>query len=163
MGAAFVYELAPPSPFQPLGFGDGRVRPCPCGNETPIGADEGCANSTGAGGRLRASGSASLAADDMVVTADQIPAGRSTQLFIGRNRLIGLPFGDGLRIATVPFIRVPLQQSSGSGSVTWTGLHATNFWGPGDVRYFQAFYRDPGGPCDSGFNVTNAVQVIFAE
>ena len=160
-GVAYVFDPPPPSAFQPFGFGDGSTVPCPCGNDSAPGAGEGCANSTGVGARLRISGSASMAADAMLVTADQIPAGKSTQLFIGRNRLIGLPFGDGLRIATVPFIRIPVRQASATGEIDWTGLHATGFWEPGDVRYFQAFYRDPQGPCGSGFNVTNPVQVVF--
>ena len=161
-GTADVFELPSPSPFQPFGFGDGSFRPCPCNNDSEPGSGEGCANSTGVGARLVGTGSASLAADDMVIQASQLPPGKWTQLIIGQNRLQGLAFGDGLRIAKVPFIRIPLQLSSLQGEATWTGLHGTGFWGAGDVRFFQAFYRDPDGPCGSGFNLTGALQVVFA-
>ena len=160
--AVLAFPLDPPGPIQPFGFGDGTLRPCPCDNDSEPDTGEGCRNSTGSGARLTGSGSASLGANDLVLLASQLPPGKPTQLFIGRNRLLGLPFGDGLRLVTVPFIRIPIRMASPVGEVTWSGLHATGFWGAGDTRYFQAFYRDPSGPCGSGFNLTSALQITFA-
>jgi len=31
----------------------------------------------------------------------------------------------------------------------------------GGVRYYQVVYRNNGGPCGTGFNVTNGVSVIW--
>ena len=33
--------------------------------------------------------------------------------------------------------------------------------GPGQTWYFQGWYRDPAGPCGSGFNLTNGIEVTF--
>ena len=32
---------------------------------------------------------------------------------------------------------------------------------PGETRHFQCWYRDPGGLCGSGFNVSAAYTVTF--
>ena len=32
---------------------------------------------------------------------------------------------------------------------------------PVTTRHFQCWYRDPGGPCGSNFNTTNAFSVTF--
>ena len=31
----------------------------------------------------------------------------------------------------------------------------------GGVRMYQAWYRNPGGPCGSGNNLTNGIQVTW--
>jgi hypothetical protein len=32
---------------------------------------------------------------------------------------------------------------------------------PGDTWRFQAWYRDPAGPCGTGFNLSNGLEVTF--
>ena len=32
---------------------------------------------------------------------------------------------------------------------------------PGDTWHFQRWYRDPAGPCGSGFNLTNGLALTF--
>jgi hypothetical protein len=32
---------------------------------------------------------------------------------------------------------------------------------PGQTRYFQGWYRNPGGPCGTGFNLTNGLGITF--
>jgi len=46
---------------------------------------------------------------------------------------------------------------------SWSGdLAAQLGVAPGDQRFLQVWYRDPlGGPCASGFNLTQAVAVTF--
>ena len=34
-------------------------------------------------------------------------------------------------------------------------------WDEDDHFAFQGWYRDPSGPCDTGFNLTNALDVVF--
>ena len=60
--------------------------------------------------------------------------------------------------------------STGSaGALIWEGgivaqsqtLATAGHIDPGETWYFQTWYRDPTGPCGSGFNVSNGLQVDF--
>jgi hypothetical protein len=150
---------------EPYCFGDGSALPCPCANEG-LGV-EGCANSSGSGGALLAQGSASAASDDLVFDATQLVAGQPALLFAGQAALAGgdgVPFGDGLQCAGGGVVRLGATIPNASGTAAWgPGLGATGGWSAGDVRYFQVWYRDPSppGPCGSGFNLTNGVEVSF--
>ena len=87
-------------------------------------------------------------------------------LFVGLEALDsgnGSPFGDGLRCVGVSVIRLGTMTPDGAGVVGWgPGLGGLGGWSAGDTRFFQAWYRDPlGGPCATGFNLSNGVEVIF--
>jgi len=134
---------------------------CPCSNDS---ATAGCINSTGAGARLDGSGSASLAADDLLITLSQSPPGQPALLFFGDlavNGGSGLPFGDGLRCVGGSVVRVSVKTANTSGVATWgPGLGASEGWSAGDLLSLQTWYRDPaGGPCSSGFNLSHAVEL----
>ena len=80
--------------------GDGSSTACPCGNTG--GAGEGCANGTGSGARLSASGTASVSAADLVLSAENLIPSQPGLYFQGNNAVNsgnGNPFGDGLRCA----------------------------------------------------------------
>ncbi|MCH2107450.1 MAG: DNRLRE domain-containing protein, partial [Planctomycetes bacterium] len=82
----------------PYCFGDGTSTPCPCGNAGSAG--HGCANSSGSGGILEGSGSASVSADDLVLEGAQLIPSQPGLYFQGNNAVNsgnGNPFGDGLR------------------------------------------------------------------
>ena len=78
----------------------------------------------------------------------------------------GMAFGDGLRCAGGSISRIGLRTANASGEIHWgpsfgNPLVSTRTGAvPGDGRTYQLWYRDPsGGPCSSGFNLTNAVRV----
>lgn len=158
------YVLAIVQPFTPYCFGDGSGAVCPCGNQG--GPGEGCANSTGAGATLAAAGSASVTADDLVLAAAGLLPNQPALLFAGQNTTgggLGVPFGDGLRCAGGGVRRLGVRVPDATGGAGWgPGLGAQGGWTAGDVRRFQAWYRDPqGSPCGTGFNLSSAVEVTL--
>ena len=148
----------------------GKEETAPCGN-----TDEaaGCANSTGAGALLAATGSASVAADDLVLSATNVPAAAPGIVYMG-GAPAQLPLADGVRCVDwggVGMFRFPAQFAGESGELTvGPGLAAAaqELFGPpgsiaaGQTWYFQSWYRDPSGPCGLGNNHSNAISVTFA-
>ena len=140
----------------------GATAACPCGNAG--GAGEGCRNSTGAGALLSASGSVSLSANDLALAATSLPLSQSGILYMGPNQ-IQAPFGDGLRCVgggALGIVRFPVTNSGptgtiplGPGFLTGTPISSGSTWN------FQAWYRDPQGPCGNAFNLSNALSVTF--
>src|SRR5690606_11794704 len=57
----------------PFCFGDGTGTACPCANTSGFGANEGCLNSLGMGGKLTATGTASLSNDSLVLNGTRMP------------------------------------------------------------------------------------------
>ena len=77
-------------------------------------------------------------------------------------------FGDGLRLLQGTIRRLPVQAANGQGRiVVGPGIVADSQGAgpgailPGSTWYFQGWFRDPGGPCGSGFNLTPALEVSF--
>jgi hypothetical protein len=139
----------------------------PCGNADP---NAGCANSTGSGARMSASGTTSVAADDLVLRTTSLPLGSFGLAFMGPGVLAPTPFGDGLLCIAGPYYRYPIKNS---------GLSGTVVQGPGIVAYanshfplaghisagstwsFQHWYRDSAGPCGNFTSVSSAMRVRF--
>lgn len=145
-------------------FGDGTGNACPCGNLGAAG--EGCANSTGAGANLTGSGCNTVSNDSLVMNASGIPGGKSALLFGAVNRIAGgsgALFGDGLRCTGGALQRLGWTTANASGEASWgPGLIASAGYVAGDRRQFQAWYRDPSGPCGSLHNLSNGVEMTFA-
>ncbi len=144
--------------------GDGSATACPCGNAG--GPGEGCANSSGAGAVLSASGSPSVAADDLGFTGSKFVAGQPGLLFSANNAInggAGVLFGDGLRCAGGFIQRLGVVAADGNGDMSWgSGFAAAGGWTSGDTRRFQGWYRDPSAsPCGSGFNLSQGIEVTF--
>ncbi len=166
-----THTVPSPGPGWAYCFGDGNGAACPCGNAGSSSA--GCANSTGAGGTLTASGDPSLSNDTLVLEADGLVAGLPCLFFSGANRVnkgAGVPFGDGLRCAGFEAVRIEVTNSDGSG-VASTGVEvSTNGQAYGHVLavgeevFYQCWYRDDvsSSPCSNSFNTTNGYSVIWS-
>lgn len=155
-----LYTFERVLPATPLCFGE----ICPCGN--PGGAREGCANSTGLGARLLDAGTASVTDDDLSFMGVGLVPGQPALLFCGDATAgggSGVSFGDGLRCADGAVRRLVTKTPDVVGRAKFgPRLADPGGWSAGDLRYFQAYYRDPvGGPCGAGFNTTHAMSVSF--
>ena len=150
-------------------FGTG----CPCGNDDP---ERGCGNSgvdssatTGAG-LVVLDGCGSVVTDDLVLHVSGMQPTQSALVYMG-STAIRVPFGDGQRCAgagATGVFRFGVRTSDAFGEVTETGIVTRSQSFPaagrivgGSTWYFQAWYRDVGGPCGAQFNLTNAVAVTF--
>ncbi len=164
-GSAWLLELEAPGPGTASCFGDG---PCPCGNSGA--APGGCGTSTGPLA-LVASGTASIGSDDLVLSVDGAPLQQFGLIFLGPALQGPVVLGDGLRCVGAPLLRLPVGSTGASGSLSQgpglVSLAGTIFPPPnplalGSTWHFQAWFRDPGGPCGSGSAVSSALSIQFA-
>ncbi len=163
-GSAYVFQFARDA----VQYGSCPTQG-PCGNHDDFG---GCRTSSGNGGELAAAGSASVAEDDLQLEARWLPANKLGILFMG-GLATSAPFADG-QICVAPgsagIWRFNPAQSSGAQGALKLGpgvvglsnsLPAGGHISPGQIWHFQAWFRDPAGPCGQGSNMTNAVRVVF--
>ena len=151
------------------GDGAGSV-PCPCANHSPTAAQAGCLNSSGSGAALRGLGTTSVAADDLVLALSHLPSPSKGLFFMGSGAGAPKPLGDGLLCITPPLYRFPLQGSGPAGSfrfgpglAAWSQAHlpAGAWISAGSTWRFQAWFRDPSGPCGTGHSLANGLEVTF--
>jgi hypothetical protein len=169
---AFLTEADTISTFTGTVFcnGDG-VAPhtaCPCGNNSPTVDDVGCLSSLGVGGKLRAMGSPSIAADSVVLQGSQMP--NSTVLYFQgvnqQNGGNGTVFGDGLRCAGGSIMRLGSIVNVGGASTYPSGAQASVSVKGGIVspvtRTYQGWYRNAAAFClPSTFNLTNGIEIVW--
>jgi hypothetical protein len=143
--------------------GDGSGTSCPCANWG--GQGTGCANSTGFGGVLSSGGAPSVLSSTLSLQASQLAPGGLGIFFQGKNTInsgMGRMFGDGLRCAGGAAVRLQVVMADASGdSSTNVNIGAVSGAVAGDTRRYQFWYLDALSPCGSGFNLTNAVEVVW--
>jgi hypothetical protein len=125
----------------------------------------GAPNSVGTGASIAIYGSAVVADNDVLLTANGMPPS-VPGLFILAPQQAQLPFGDGFLCVGGSIARVlPMALSTPQGTVQQApDLQSPAFAGlilPGTTHHFQRWYRDPPGPGGSTFNLSDARQVVF--
>ena len=160
-GSAYVFDVTEPGDR----VGNGNAG-CPCSNDNDgTNGVAGCANGVSSGGAyLYGSGSASVAANDLVLTVCDQEAG-STMLWFQASSVAATPplLGDGLRIAVgPPLVRLGALTLGGTpgapGCADTGGMSLVDQGGivPGQSVCYQTWYRNPtGSPCGNLFNTSN--------
>ena len=164
---ACVFEgvCDPPPPtggITAMCFGDGTSIVCPCLNWG--GTARGCENSQGHGAILSAFGSHIFVNDDLSLIVGAARPSTSCAYLQGASATT-VPFRDGILCVGNPTERLGFGFLDASGSAVSQMSIVTegNVAGPGVTRWYQVWYRDPGGisPCGSGSNLTHALEVVW--
>lgn len=137
----------------------------PCSNRD-YGA--GCVNSgQNRGGRMLASGTTSVAADDLQLVIEFLPVDKTCLIIRGMNQIGQTQFGEGWRCLGSPFRRMSAQNTGTNGVVvrgprivastagTIAPIVSGQTWG------FQLWYRDFISQCGNATNVSNGYEVTF--
>ena len=101
-------------------------------------------NSTGLAAVISASGSTSVAENDLTLFCGPLPVPDQPGLFFFGPNQTQLPFGNGFRCIATPIVRINPPQSSAAGmAMRVVDLSALGI--PAGTQNFQYWYRDPMG------------------
>jgi hypothetical protein len=119
-------------------------------------------NSSGGRAHVTTSGTASVAADDLVLRASPVPASTLGLFYFGSSQTEAA-FGDGWRCVAGSLHRLPVTAASGgvlSRALNAAVPPAAGLVVPGSTWNFQAWFRDAaaGG---AGFNLSDGLRVPF--
>jgi hypothetical protein len=120
-------------------------------------------NSVGPGATIGSSGTTSIAANNLVLTASGCPANKTGRFIYGMNAT-QQPLGNGFQCVGSPFFRLPALTTSASGTasfaVNYGSLPVGGQITVGSTWRFQFWYRDPpaGG---ANFNLSNGESATF--
>lgn len=122
------------------------------------------ANSSGAGGAISATGSTSVAANNLHLSANSLPASTFGLFFYGPSA-VQLPFGDGVRCVDGSLFRLDVGNTGPSGVLTdeidlSSPPNPAGQVLPGSVWHYQGWFRDvaAGG---AGFNTSDSLSLTF--
>lgn len=137
---------------------------CPCGNDPAGSGPEGCMNSTGSGARLSATGSTSVATDDLRLIVEGLASNSLGIVFETHTYtapIVTRSFHDGVLCLGLGAESAFLFVTGASGGWTSPASLAGTLGdvASGDSSGVQVWYRDHGGPCGSGSNTTNAIAI----
>lgn len=133
---------------------------CPCGN-TGAGT-AGCAHTAAPGGRLSASGSLSVAQDDLRLLATDLPTGQPAVPFVSMAMQAPMPAGDGLLCLGGTPQAAGLAISGTAGKAGFgPGLGALTGWQVGETWTVQVAFRDSAFVCGSGLQWTSALALTL--
>lgn len=144
----------------------------PCGNDGGSALHGGCFNSTGKRAFLGPIGSTSASVDDLILVTNQMPAAMPVVLIMGPEG-VQLPFGDGLLCVgagTLGYSHYTPKTTTAVGTANWgpklvlfgkQNFPSDSWIHPGETWHFQAWYRDIGGPCGTGINLTNGLALTY--
>ncbi|MFT5049719.1 MAG: hypothetical protein ACI8QZ_001112 [Chlamydiales bacterium] len=124
-------------------------------------------NSAGTRGTLRATGSSSVSANDLVLQVEGARPDGFGIFFFGPGQ-VQVTFGDGIRCVGGMTQRInPAIQANASGAasraVDNTQSQYAGQLAPGNTWNFQHWYRDPGGPLGTGFNLSDGLTISFCD
>ena len=110
---------------------------------------------------LSASGSASVAANEVVLEVQQAPSNK-VGIFLQGSSTINVPFADGILCTGSPLKRLEaiVLDASGTGNSTASVVLAGNV-SPGQTRTYQFWFRDSQGPCATGSNLSNGYEITW--
>ena len=119
-------------------------------------------NSSGQPAAISASGSTSLAANDLALAAQPVPAGQNGIFFYGPTQA-QLPFGNGFQCVTGQLVRLDVVTAVGdllAFDVDYATLPPQVPITAGSTWNFQAWFRDPaaGG---ANFNLSDGLELAF--
>jgi hypothetical protein len=151
-------------------FCDGATVVCPCGNGAST--TGGCPNSAHPdGAHLTWVGAASTTNDSLQFFCGGTPSNVMCLFFQGAtpiNGVNGAPFGDGVRCAGTPMIRLGTKQAGPSGGSLYPALGDAPISVKGQIApagstvIYQVWYRNPAAFCTSSTtNFSNALVVAW--
>lgn len=120
-------------------------------------------NSAGPGALISSSGSTSITANNLVLTATGAPHNQNGIFYFGPNQIMA-PFGDGFRCVGGGVMRLGIVNAGPTGTfnkaIDYTNLPGNGHIESGDAWNFQCWYRDPAAGM-SGYNFSNGLHVFF--
>ena len=124
-------------------------------------------NSTGAAASISASGSSSVAENNLHLCALDLPAGQPMLFYYGGGQTAA-SFGNGLRCVGAGasgVFRLPVLVADTAGHAHYTidntlPPSAAGSLAAGSTWNFQGWYRDPAG-LGAGFNLTDGLELVF--
>jgi hypothetical protein len=135
--------------------GDGSLGPCPCGNESAVGARVGCLHSEGLGASIISN---RLPFDSVRLNLESLPRNAASLVFVSMGTQAPVASVGGLSCLAAPAARleVVFADAHGYGEVI-EDLVATGVFLAGTTVFAQAAYRDPGAAAGCQVNLTSGV------